>query len=203
MYRDFRINRIFEGSSEIMRLFIAREAVDTHLKVAGDLIDPKSSAGTKAKSLLRAALFYAVWYPRHWFGAAFLKYGEFGALARHLRFVERRSRKLARTLFHAMVRFGPKLEQRQSVLFRLVDVGAELLAMSAAISRAEALRKDGNADAAELADVFCRHASRRVEALFRETFGPSDVATYRTAQRVLKGEFAWLEEGMVREPDQR
>ncbi len=203
MYRDFRINRIFEGSSEIMRLFIAREAVDTHLRVAGDLIDPKSSAGTKAKSLLRAMRFYAVWYPRHWFGAAFLKYSEFGALARHVRFVDRRSRKLARTLFHAMVRFGPKLEQRQSVLFRLVDVGAELLAMSAAISRAEALRKDGNADAVELADVFCRHASRRVETLFRATFGPDDVATYRTAQRVLKGDFAWLEEGMVREPDPR
>ena len=55
----------------------------------------------------------------------------------------------------------------------------------------------------ELADIFCRHASRRVEDLFREAFGKHDVATYRTAQGVLKGEFAWLEEGMVREPDQR
>ena len=199
MYRDFRINRIFEGSSEIMRLFIAREAVDTHLKVAGDLIDPKSSTGTKVKSLLRAGLFYAVWYPRLWFGAAFLKHGEFGVLAKHLRFVERRSARLARTLFHAMVRFGPRLEQRQSVLFRLVDVGAELLAMSAAISQAEALRKAGTGNAVELADIFCRHASRRVDDLFREAFGKDDVVTYRTAQRVMKGEFAWLEEGMVRE----
>jgi alkylation response protein AidB-like acyl-CoA dehydrogenase len=203
MYRDFRINRIFEGSSEIMRLFIAREAVDTHLKVAGDLIDPKATPGTKVKSLLGAAVFYAGWYPRLWFGTAFLKHGEFGPLAGHLRFVERRSRKLARTLFHAMVRFGPKLEQRQSVLFRLVDVGAELLAMSATISRAQALAAEGNANAQELADVFCRHASARVDALFANAFGPHDVATYRTAQGVLRGEFAWLESGMVREPDQR
>lgn len=199
MYRDFRINRIFEGSSEIMRLFIAREALDTHLRIAGDLIDPKASTTAKWRCLMRAGLFYLVWYPRLWFGTAFLKHGEFGALTKHMRFVERRSRRLARTLFHAMLRFGPKLEQRQSVLFRLVDVGAELLAMSATLSRAQALSQEGNENAVELADVFCRHAAARVDSLFRETFGPADLATYHTAQRVLNGDYAWLEEGMVRE----
>ena len=198
MARDFRINRIFEGSSEIMRLFIAREALDTHLVIAGDLINPKAATGKRLQALLRCALFYAVWYPRQWLGwGRWPRYAEFGQLARHVRFVERRSRKLARTLFHAMVRFGPKLELRQAVLFRLVDVGAELLAMSAAVTRAHALASDNDRTAVEVADLFCRHARRRVDGLFRDTFGPEDVTTYRLAQRVMADEFAWIEAGLA------
>jgi hypothetical protein len=196
--RDFRINLIFEGSAEIMHLFIAREAVDRHLKVAGDLIDPRTAMERKVAALFRAAAFYATWYPGRWFGwGRWPRYAEFGALAQHVRFVERTSRKLARTTFHAMVRFGPKLEKRQSVLFRLVDVGAELFAMSAACSRAEALRKKGRPEAVELADLFCRHARERVRDSFRTVFANDDVRTYGVAQDVLAGKHEWLEAGLA------
>ena len=145
MMRDFRINLIFEGSSEIMRLFIAREAVDTHLKVAGALIDPKTTAGQKLAALVALRRCSTRRGTRD-SGSAFagaLGYGEFGPLATHVRFVDRASRKLARTLFHCMVRFGPKLEKRQAVLGRLVEIGAELLAITAACSRAQAMVKQG------------------------------------------------------------
>jgi hypothetical protein len=201
MMRDFRINLIFEGSSEIMRLFIAREAVDTHLQVAGPLIDPKSTGSQKFRALLKSAGFYGLWYPKLWipFGGWF-GYGEFGRLAGHVRFVERSSRKLARTLFHCMIRFGPKLEKRQAVLGRLVEIGAELLAISAACSRAHAMvRKDpAQTGPRELADVFSRQARRRVEQKFREVWHNDDTVTYTTARHFLDDHFRWLEEGMVR-----
>jgi alkylation response protein AidB-like acyl-CoA dehydrogenase len=201
MMRDFRINLIFEGSSEIMRLFIAREAVDTHLKVAGALIDPKTSLREKLSALIRSGAFYATWYPRLWLGVrGWFGYGEFGPLTTHLRFVDRASRKLARTLFHCMVRFGPKLEKRQAVLGRLVEIGAELLAITAACSRAQAMVKQdpANRGPVELADLFSRQARRRVEDRFAAVFDNDDVAAYAVAQQVLRNEHTWLEQGMVR-----
>jgi alkylation response protein AidB-like acyl-CoA dehydrogenase len=203
MMRDMRINLIFEGSSEIMRLFIAREAVDTHLKVAGDLIDPKVPLAGKLKALLRAGAFYAWWYPTRWLGWGWWpRYSEFGPLATHLRFAERKSRKLSRTLFHCMVRFGPKLEKRQMVLGRLVEIGAELLAITAACARArqELARDPANRGPVELADLFCRQARRRVHDRFEDVFFNDDARTYTVAQRVVKGAHAWLERGIVRNP---
>jgi alkylation response protein AidB-like acyl-CoA dehydrogenase len=201
MMRDFRINLIFEGSSEIMRLFIAREAVDTHLKLAGDLIDPKAPLARKIRAALRSGAYYAFWYPKLWLGwSPMPRYGEFGALAGHLRYVDRSSRRLARSLFHCMIRFGPKLEKRQAVLGRLVEIGAELLAITAACSRALSMvRKDpSNQGPVELAEVFARQARRRVEDRFAAVFDNDDVATYAVAQQVLRNEHTWLEQGMVR-----
>jgi alkylation response protein AidB-like acyl-CoA dehydrogenase len=211
MMRDYRINLIFEGSSEIMRLFIAREAVDTHLRVAGDIIDPKAPLGKKIQALLRSGAYYAYWYPKLFLGwGRAPRYGEFGRLATHIRFVDCSCRRLARTLFHCMIRFGPKLEKRQAVLGRLVEIGAELLAIAAACARATAMAKtDSGADgqrggsAVELADVFSRHARRRVEEKFEAVFSNDDVATYRLAQEVLRNEHLWLEEGMVRTAEER
>jgi alkylation response protein AidB-like acyl-CoA dehydrogenase len=202
--RDFRINLIFEGSSEIMHLFIAREAVDKHLQVAGDVVMPGKSLGARLRGLARAGAFYSWWYPSRWLGWSFWpKYGHFGPLARHLRFVERAARRLARSVFHAMIRFGPKLEYRQAVLFRLVDVGAELFAMAATCSRAQWLvRVDPAAGrrALEVADLFCRQARARVKVKFAELWRNADTKAYRVAQEALAGEHRWLERGMVELP---
>ncbi len=196
--RDFRINLIFEGSSEIMRLFIAREAVDRHFTLAFPIVNPDSTMSQRLSALGKSAPFYATWYPGRWLSALKPRgYGEFGPLSRHLAFADRAANRLGRAIFHAMVRFGPKLERRQMVLFRAVDIGAELYAMGAACARAQMLSKRGEKGAVQLADGFCRIARRRIRHLFAELYGPTDTRMYRIAQQVLKGEHRWLEEGIV------
>ena len=194
--RDSRINLIFEGSSEIMRLFIAREAVDQHFSIAFPIVAPESSFSTRIRAAIKAAPFYLSWYPARWL-PSLGNYAEFGRNAHHVRFVARTTQKLGRSLFHAMLRFGPKLEKRQMVLFRAVDIGAELYAMSATLSRAQMLAKQGNREALQLADVFCREARERIDASFRALYGKHDEALYKLAQSVVRGEQAWVEHGIV------
>ncbi|NLU63689.1 acyl-CoA dehydrogenase [Rhodococcus sp. HNM0563] len=202
LVRDLRINRIFEGSSEIMRLLVAREAVDAHLKAAGDLADPKASAEAKAKAAARASGFYAKWLPKLVAGKGQLpnSYNEFGSLAVHLRYVERASRKLARSTFYGMARWQAGLEKRQNFLGRVVDIGAELFAMAACCVRAERQRADRHAgaeDAFVLADTFCEQARIRVEGLFDGLWTNTDDADVALTHGVLEGRYTWLENGVL------
>ena len=192
LLRDMRINRIFEGSTEIMHLLIAREAVDQHLAVAGDILDPKTAIADKAKGALKAGGFYATWFPKLAVGEG-LKPGsfeEFGPLAEHARYVERGSRKLARSTFYLMGRYQAHLEQKGHLLGRIVDIGAELYAISAAITYASTLDTD---QARELADLFAHQARRRADRLFHELWANDDADQYKAAQKVLEGRYTWFE----------
>jgi hypothetical protein len=59
------------------------------------------------------------------------------------------------------------------------------------------LAKQGRAEAIVLADAFCIEARQRIRAHFRALFGPKDPALYKVAMQVLRGEHAWLEQGIV------
>jgi alkylation response protein AidB-like acyl-CoA dehydrogenase len=211
IFRDARINRIIEGTSEIMRLFIAREALDWHLRAAGALLDPRTPVGVKVKSGLKAASMYARWYPRQWVYWVGGKHAGLGTrLSSHFRFIERASHRLARSIFHLMAVHQAGLEKRQQLLARVVDIGVDLFAMAAACAHArtlaEARPENGSAPAGdgtgsgsplELADFFSRKARRRIAQNFRDLWSNDDRAGYRVARTVLDGKYEWLEEGIL------
>src|SRR3954447_2310566 len=202
MLRDMRINRIFEGSTEIMHLLIAREAVDQHLEVAGDVLLGDSGFVDKAKAGAKAGAFYAKWFPALATGDGQKpgSYAEFGPLAKHLRYVERHSRKLARSTFYAMGRYQARLERKGALLGRIVDIGAELYAIACACVYADTMAREQPArrdEAFELAGLFASHARRRADRLFAELWASDDDAQYETAQKVLDGRYTWFEHDVL------
>jgi alkylation response protein AidB-like acyl-CoA dehydrogenase len=202
LFRDSRINTIFEGSSEIMRLFIAREALDPHLKIAAAALNSRLPGTQRMKAALKAAWFYAGWYPKQFLPRpAGFNSDVHPVLRRHLRYAARTSRRLARTLFRAMVRQGPKLERRQVLLGRFVDIGTELFAIVATCSRAQALLASRDEPARRellgLVDYFCRSARLRIRRNFQGVRHNADGPAYHLAQEVLSGKHEWLEQGTV------
>ena len=199
--RDMRVTRIFEGTSEIMRLTVAREAVDQHLRVAGGLLVP-GPARDKAKVALSAARFYATWLPKLAVGKGEVpsSYEEFGELAEHLRFVERHARRLARSTFYGMARWQAGLADKEMFLGRLVDIGAELFGITCTVVHAQAVvddMPDRRPDVMAVSDLFCRQARRRVSGLFGDLWSNEEDQGYRLARQVLDGQHEWLEKGMV------
>jgi len=198
--RDCRINMIFEGSSEIMRLFIAREALDPHLKVGGAIFNTQLPNSERAKAVMKSGKFYAGWYPKQWTG------GGAGDLEKlhtdlrpHVNYAAGASKRLARGLFHAMARFGPKLDREQLLLSRFVGVATELFAMSATCAFAQHKIYSGEpaAEILSVATYFCRSAKMRIDHHFAGTSQNADRAGYDLTQELMAGKHADLRKGIV------
>jgi alkylation response protein AidB-like acyl-CoA dehydrogenase len=188
MYRDIRINTIFEGSSEIMRLLISREALDDHLTRAAAILNPKTAISEKMKTFVQLGVHYATWLPK-----TFIP-GESGAelvhpkLKGHMKKIESLSRKLARGIFASMIKHQDKLEREHVLLGRLVDIGTELFTMSTTCARAQYdFEQTQREDSLELADVYCVNAEMKIKSIFGELYHKGDRQNYKLAQRVMEG----------------
>ena len=198
--RDCRINLIFEGSSEIMRLFIAREALDPHLKVGGAIFNTQLPMATRIKSMFSSGSFYTRWYPKQWFGGSAGNLDKLHAdLRGHVQYGATTSKKLARGLFHAMMRFGPKLDREQLLLSRFVGIATELFAMNATCAFAQSKIDAGEPvdEILSLAGYFCRSARMRIDQHFAGTSENADKAGYALTQELLAGKHEDFARGIV------
>jgi alkylation response protein AidB-like acyl-CoA dehydrogenase len=198
--RDCRVNTIFEGSSEIMRLFIAREALDPHLKVGGAIFNTQLPMSERAKAVFTSGKFYAGWYPRQWLPGGAGKIDNLHSdLEAHVNYAARTSKRLARGLFHAMARFGPKLDREQLLLSRFDGIATELFAISTTCSHAQFLMNNGKPadEILQVANYFCRSARLRIDNHFAGTARNVDKRGYQLTQDLLAGKHEMLRNGIV------
>ncbi len=194
--RDARIHTIFEGSSEIMRLLLAREALDPHLTVSAGALDTRRTKGQRAAAAAKALVFYVPWYAARWLPFSSRGTGGLDSrLAPHGRRLARAGRRVSRRLFHSMVRHGPRLEERQPLLGRFMDAGTEIFVASATLSRAQAQADAGDRSGLPLADFVCREALRKIDVSLRGVRRNNDRRAYSLAREILAGDHDWLEGG--------
>lgn len=202
MLRDARPGRIVEGSSEIMRLLIAREAVDTHIRMLTPLVTPPGDGGaTKAAAAREALRFYGRWYPALWAPARFRpEVHQLSAANRdHLRYVASATHALARRLFHTIARYQQKLEREEVLLGHFVDIGGDLFAMAATLAYAEHRLTVQPEDQSpqELADLFCQQARTRITERFAAVRRHRPASVERVAGMVMNHELGWLAAGIA------
>jgi alkylation response protein AidB-like acyl-CoA dehydrogenase len=201
--RDMRVGRIFEGSSQVMHLIMAREALDTHFKLVMPILQPKpGQKATKGEAMMKAAGFYSTWLPKLFMpdtGHSLASSQLNEANRKHLSYASKTSKLLARRLFATMAKYGPKLEKEQLILGNFVDIGVDLFVMATTLSYADHLLAGNPSDASpqELADLFCREARRRIEANFRSVKSNNNRSYRKLTGLLMDGKLGWLADGSM------
>jgi len=198
MLRDARINLVWEGTSEILRIWMAREALSPYIEQGLALLQ-----GTISQRLA-APLYYARMALRSClpFSNPLRTSGMFGKdYGKWVRYIESTSRRLTRSTLAATLRHRQSLHHKQLLLQDLVDDGLALFPMAAIIWYASQPEMRARPGIRELADYFCQEMMERLNssssAARRIRRGRKDASVYCLSKMIMSGEYAWLEEGIA------
>ena len=201
LVRDAEMYRIGEGATDILRPFVAREGLNMHLERAGHLFDEKVTGIRRLTEFRQLMKFYIPWYRSQWASSRLPSRSELqhSKVRSTLRFVERTSRRLARTIFYAMLLHRQALQDDQGRQNRIETVGEDLLVTAATALYAEAHEKTaGHPEVWDLAEESFRAAKQRIEQNLRELIRNQDIAMTDVGAKALSGTYPLLTDGIIR-----
>jgi alkylation response protein AidB-like acyl-CoA dehydrogenase len=201
LVRDAEMYRIGEGATDILRPFIVREALSRHVDRSKHFYAEGVGRLQRARQAWKLGLFYVPWYLGRFRGRGLPNRRELthpNVLPR-LRYVERISRRLARTILRIMVRYQAAFADQQRLQAHIEGIGEELLSITAAALYAERqTRLDGHTTVWELVDSFCAGAMKRIDRHFTELRRRGDDLTAQVGIQALKGYYPTLSDGIIR-----
>ncbi len=201
LVRDAEMYRIGEGATDILRPFVAREGLNPHLERAKRYFDDGLPLSSRLVELIRLAGFYLPWYLSLWKRRALPARPELEhpKVRATMRYLERASRTMARTILYAMARRREALRDDQGRQNRIEMVGEDLLTMAATILHARSLEHTtGRKDGWDLADEYCRAARTRVRQTIRGILHNDDAYSAVVGRHALRSGQTWLSQQAVR-----
>jgi len=198
MLRDARINLIWEGTSEILRIWMARESLAPYVEQGLAILQGPMS-GKIAAALYYARMCLSSCFPFLHSRSASAACGK--EYSRWIRFIESSSRGLTRATLLATLHHRQKLHNKQLLLHHLVNDSLLLLPMAAILwfaSQPEMRTKPG---IRELVDYFCQDMADRLSPpssiAGRIRRYKKDSVVYQLSKAIMNGEYTWLEEGIL------
>ena len=197
--RDVRINRIFEGTNDILRLFIALNGLDdvgqslkeVSASVKGVFDDPIKGFGVLSDyAIHRASLLSGI--KRE--GATMTHVAK--ELDPERKIFEEGTRELATTSDKLLRRHGKKIIERQLATARMADMMISLYVLAAVLSRVTTSIQKNGAEKAEkeiqIAQAFASQTQRTVRLNVEDIENNADSQVKDLADHALdKEKFAW------------
>ncbi len=188
--RDVRINRIFEGTNEVLRIYVGLTGIQKpgeYLQGLGRELSHALDAPIKSFGVLRE---YAVRKARQtlpYDRAQISKAHE--SMREQVAAVEDAVQALASLCETTLRKYGKEIVEKQFATKRIADIAIDLLAMCAAISRTSGLIAsrglEGATNELNMTYAFCADAKRRIRGNLRSAVKNNDEAIKAVADHVL------------------
>ena len=201
LVRDAEMYRIGEGATDILRPFVAREALNPHLERGKKYLDQTQSRRDRIREFMGLMKWYVPQYWDLWKRRPLPPRRELQhpKVRKPLVYVERASRRLARAILYILALHREGLRDDQGRQNRIEMVGEDILTIAATALYAASLEQTwGEAGIWDLADEVVHRTTQRIDRMIPEIIHNDDKMTASVGRRALLNKYSWLNRGIFR-----